>query len=116
MMKGSWKTWSPFQSPEVRDICAHMTDPEKGQAAWHGWVAGLGVSVTLGPPFFLAVLGYTVMSIATALVMVPAYIAFTRMWQKRLRRFLCATAWARNQGITPERLRLFAFRATFQSN
>jgi hypothetical protein len=93
-----------------------MTGEEKRHAAWLGCGAGLGICVTLGPPFFLAVLGYTVMSIATAVVVVPAYIAFTRIWQRKARRFLCSTEWAREQGIAPERLRLFAFRATVQSD
>lgn len=30
-MKAAESTWSPFQSPEVREICAHLTAAERQQ-------------------------------------------------------------------------------------
>jgi hypothetical protein len=39
------------------------------------------------------------------------YVVFVAITQHRNRTFLCSTDWARRQGITPDKLRLFSFGA-----
>lgn len=109
-MKANWTTWSPFQSPEVRDICAHMTDAERARLAERGSGYGLWVAVTLAMPLAFAFSYRSLGAIVTAAVLVTVHLICTPIWQKQQKRFLCSTDWARERGITPDRLRMFAFR------
>jgi hypothetical protein len=109
-MKANWKTWSPFQSPEVRDICAHMTDTERAKVAERGGGYGLWVAVTFALPLAFAFTHRSLVAIVIAAVLVTVHIICIPIWQKKQKRFLCSTAWARERGITPDRLRMFAFR------
>ena len=36
-----WKTWSPFQSQTVKDICTHMTEDEKKAVSSYGAQFGM---------------------------------------------------------------------------
>jgi hypothetical protein len=54
-MKADWKTWSPFQAPEVRQICAHMTDAERAEGVRRGGFYGLWVFATFAGPLFFAI-------------------------------------------------------------
>jgi lysylphosphatidylglycerol synthetase-like protein (DUF2156 family) len=102
-------TWSPFQSDEVRAICAHMTDEERSQAggrsALYGvWVvasvvAPLGAAWSLQTPWMWTL---AALAILTHLVLIP-------VWQRRVRAFLSSTEWARERGLGAN-LRLFRFR------
>lgn len=102
--------WSPFQSPELREICAHMTDSERNKASQLGGVYGLWVAVTFAGPlaFAFGLRNFTLGIVALLLLIV--HIACVPIWQKTIRRFLCSTAWARERDFTPEQLRLFPFR------
>jgi hypothetical protein len=110
-MKTDWKIWSPFQSPEVRDICAHMTAAEKAEASRRGGFYGVWVAATFAVPLSLAFVERSLWLAVLAAVLVTIHIACIPIWQRMQRRFLCSTAWAREHGITPDRLRMFAFRA-----
>jgi hypothetical protein len=109
-MKADWKTWSPFQSPEVRDICAHMTDSERDEASRRGGLYGLWVFATFAGPLSFAVVYRHPTLIAVAAVLIVIHIVCIPIWQRMQRHFLCSTLWAREQGYTPERLRMFSFR------
>ena len=110
-MKTHWTTWSPFQSPEVRDICAHMTDAERARLADLGGDYGLWVAGTLALPLTFALTYRSVLIVVIAAVLVNVHIIRIPIWQKQQKQFLCSTAWAREHGITPDRLRMFTFRA-----
>lgn len=109
-MKANWKTWSPFQSPAVREICAHMTDGERRKVSSRGGFYGLWVAGTFAMPLSFAIVERSLLFIVIAAVLAAIHIACIPIWQKMQRRFLCSTAWARERGITPDRLRMFAFR------
>jgi len=106
----NWKTWSPFQSPEVRDICAHMTDAERAEVSQRGGGYGLWVAATFALPLAFALTYRSLVAIVIASILVTVHIVCIPIWQKCQKRFLCSTAWAREQGFTPERIRMFAFR------
>jgi hypothetical protein len=109
-MKTDWQTYSPFQSPEVRDICRNMTGAERSEVSRLGALYGVWVGLTFGAPLGLA-FGYrSEPFVAIAAAMVTVHLAWLPLWQRRQRRFLCSTAWARERGFTPGRLRLFSFR------
>ena len=110
-MKKDWKTWSLFQSQDVRDICAHMTAAEKAEASRRGGFYGLWVAVTFAFPLSLAIVEMSQLLVVIAAVLVVVHISCIPIWHKMQRRFLCSTSWARERGITPDRLRMFAFRS-----
>ncbi len=109
-MKSNWTTWSPFQSSEVRDICAHMTDAERATLADLGGAYGLWSAGTLALPLAVALTSRSVLTVVIAAVLVTVHIIRIPIWQKQQKRFLCSTDWARERGITPDRLRMFSFR------
>lgn len=116
-MGTDWKTWSPFQSETPRNICAHMTPAEKSDAMsragryglWCAFSFAIPLNFLLLPPFFPLLFpepfGLEVKTAAAALV--ALHIACIPLWMKSQRRFLASTAWAREQGITPEGIKLF---------
>ena len=109
-MKDNWKTWSPFQSPEVRKICAHMTDTEKVKASRRGGFYGLWVAATFAGPLAFAIVERSQLVIVIVAALIVVHIACIPVWLNVQRRFLCSTAWAREHRMTPDRLRMFAFR------
>ena len=109
-MSANWLTWSPFQSPEVDEICAHMTAAEQREAARRGglygmWVAATSLLIPLGCAFGF---GSHILGGASAAGLIILHIACIPVWQKMQMRFLCSTAWAREQGIRPEQFSLFS--------
>jgi hypothetical protein len=106
----SWKTWSPFQSPEVREIYAHMTDDEMVIAMRHAGAYGIWVALTFAVPLAQALTHPNPVVIVIAAILVTVHIVCIPVWRKMQKRFLSSTAWAREQGITPEQIRMFAFR------
>ncbi len=108
-MPRDWKTWAPFQSPDVRKICAHMTEAEKQKGIRKGALHALWVTTTLAIPVSLAVVAPNPTLVIIAAVLIVIHIACLPLWFRRQRRYFCSTSWAREQGFTPERLRLFSF-------
>ena len=108
--KYNWRTWSPFQSPEVREICTHLTDAERNELMRRGALSGIWLFVL---PFLMLMAGIqshnAVVLFATAGGLVLFYVGFVLISWMRNRQFFCATDWARKQGITPDKLRLFSF-------
>jgi hypothetical protein len=109
-MKTDWNVWSPFQSAEVRDICAHLTEDEKSESSRRGGFYGLWVAATLALPLSMALVSKSQGLVLVAVVLVVVHLACIPVWQRMQRRFLCTTAWAREHAITPEQLKRFAFR------
>ena len=108
--KYNWRTWSPFQSPDVREICTHLTDAESNEIRRRGALSGIWLFVL---PFLFLIAGIQSHNAgvlyATAGGLVLFYVGFVLISQMRNRQFLCSTDWARKQGITPDKLRLFSF-------
>jgi uncharacterized membrane protein len=105
----NWKTWSPFQSAQVRDICAHMTDAERKAVARRGAFYGLWCGATVALPISQAVTEPSRFALVAASILCTVHIICMPFWLRWHRRFLCGTAWAREQGLHPGHLRLFDF-------
>jgi hypothetical protein len=103
-----WMTRRPWQSTEVREIYAHLTDAEKAKLMWLGLLFGSVTFIVMGTvPVLLASFPARGLLVIGVLMLIVAILApFGQRWQ---RRFLCSTAWARQQGFTPDGLRLFDF-------
>ncbi len=78
-----------------------------------GGLYGLWCAVTLVAPlnFFFTVAVPHPAHIAIAAVLIIVHIVCIPVLLKTMRQFLCSTVWAREHGITPDRLRMFTFRA-----
>src|SRR4051795_7029179 len=92
-----------------------MTESERFTAMRRGGQYGVWVAGTCAIP--VAVVGAfgglqspTIMGIisAIALTLIVVHICCIPAWLSAQRRFLCSTQWAREQGLRPENLRLFA--------
>jgi hypothetical protein len=114
-----WSTWSPFQSASVKQICDHMTDSERLTAMQRGGLYGVWVAGTFAIPVgVLAGLGWlqipasvdTIIGIAIAITLIVIHICCIPAWLRAQRRFLSSTQWAREQGLQPADLHLFASR------
>jgi hypothetical protein len=117
-------TWSPFQSPEVRDICAHLTAAEKqqliAQARDYGQEAGRrfsGPAMLFGALIIMTFLYAGPVAFPVAFLLLAAFISCIwtadrqrrRERQQQVREFLAATEYGRARGYRPETLRMFAF-------
>ena len=102
-----WRTWSPFQSAGVREVCAHMTAAERHEFSWRGVRYGFWVAISFAIPLSLALTFRSPITLVLAGILVPTHVLFIPVWQRKQRQFLCSTAWAINQGLTPENLKLF---------
>ncbi len=109
----AWWTWWGFQSPEVGQICAHLTKAERKHllvlmllsSVW-GMVSIFGIPALNGPMRHIGSGGWIV-----TVVWAGLYILSLPMIDRMMRHFFCSTDWARKQGITSAKLRLFSFRS-----
>ena len=85
--------------------------PEIAKASARGGAYGLWSAVTFAFPLTYAFTSRSLGTIVIATVLVTVHLVCIPIWQKKQKRFLCSTAWARDCGITPDRLRMFALRA-----
>jgi hypothetical protein len=112
-------TWSPLQSDQVKEICAHMTKAERRAAVKRGALWGVLIGVV--PAGVALVLGILVFRSAVAVVIVclltlPAIaVLLHRKWFPRAARsqqnFLASTQWAKSRGIKAEDIRLYKWQA-----
>ncbi|WZO97470.1 hypothetical protein EP7_004504 [Isosphaeraceae bacterium EP7] len=114
-MARDWKNWSPFQSPEVRAICENMTPDERNTSMRMGGFYGVWVAATLQVPLMVGVMSFVrgwwmpwLPLLAGGLVVV--HLACIAPFRRRMRVFLCSTAWAKSRGFDPETLRAFSLR------
>jgi len=111
-------TWSPFQSEQVKEICAHMTRDERRATAWRGAACGLLIALVFGMTVVL--LGMVIwrsalVVVALWLLIFPLAVLLSRKkwWPQVVRshqRFLASTEWAQSQGIKPEEIRLYTWQ------
>lgn len=119
MKKFTDSMWSsPFQSPEVRDICRHLTPAEKREliklARRDGRQSGFQIAII----FILIAISFSFgHPLTIGLILSGLFILYVliferrriRAHQKRVREMLCATEYARSRGYQPDTLRMFAF-------
>ena len=111
----SYKTWSPFQSPQLKEILEHMNakeiDTTQKRAALYGiWVfitfaMPIGCLVGFGSIFFDSIL--IVNCIAIGLITI--HLIGIPIWKKKQKMFLSNTEWAKTQNIMAKDLKLFSF-------
>ena len=99
-----WKTWSPFQSQKVREICAHMTEAEKRAFTLQNYWVTIWNTATFFVMFFVIQFMSKPSGWIIALIFFLAGIASFPFWIRRHWQFLCKTAWAQQHAIKPDQL------------
>ncbi len=112
-MQSTQSTWSPFQSPEVREICAHLTPAEHSRLIADARQRGTDIGRWIVLPFGITG-GLLFWARQVGLVLFIIYFAVSgypriRAMRRRNMELLCETEWAQSRGYRPERLRLMAF-------
>lgn len=107
--------WSPFQSDQVKTICAHMTKTERRAAVKRG--ALWGILIGLVPGTIALILGAVVfrssLAVVTVCLLIFPLVALVlhKKWLPKAVRsqqdFLASTEWARSQGIKAADIRLY---------
>ena len=95
-------TWSPFQSDQVREICAHMTDEERSDAFERSALYGLWILPTFVWPVRLLWNHSSTWSVVLGATLILLHVGMLPWWRRRQKRFLFSTQWARSQGLSPE--------------
>jgi len=111
-------TWSPFQSPEVREICTHLTPMERARLINDARGRGRRIALWFALPLAIIVLAlWHWESWRLRLVLVTASAGYFILWilprframRRRSIEMLCETEWARSHNYTAARLRLMTF-------
>ncbi len=114
-------TWSPFQSGQVKEICAHMTRAERRAAMNRGARWGLLLGGLFGTAAFLGmvVFGSTVAFLAGFCLVFPLVFSVQALAQRKgwwpdalqsPRDFLASTDWAKSQGLKADDIRLYRWQ------
>jgi len=101
-----WRTWSPFQSPQVREICDHMTEAERREWTLRGALFGIWNAATFFVPWGIAFFAPKPLNWIFAPIVLVVGLGFYPLWRRITREFLASTRWARQQGIAPGSLRM----------
>jgi len=111
-------TWSPFQSDQVKEICAHMTKAECRAAVKRG--ALWGILIGIAPGMTALILGVVVfqsaMVVVTVCFLIFPLIALVlyKKWLpnvvKSQQNFLASTEWAKSQGIKADDIQLYKWK------
>ena len=103
-----WRTWSPFQSQTVKDICAHMTADEKKSVSSFSGSEGVMIAIFFAIPlsFGVSFLGSRIFGLPglalLAWLVIGVFVIMNRRRKKK--ELLCSTQWAKSQRITPDRI------------
>jgi hypothetical protein len=103
-----WRTWAPFQSKAVKDICDQMTEQEKTAVESFSKVTGILVAICFAIPVsFGVMLIISLKSIyATIALIVWIIIGIFILLHRRTKskELLYSTNWAKSQGYTPDKI------------
>ena len=101
---------SPLTSPDVRDICAHLTKAESNRVSLFGLLIGVWVVAAVnGIPFLIKSFPSPGNWIVGTVLGIIFFVTLP-MLSSIGRQFLCSTAWAKEQGFEPEHLKLYSLR------
>jgi len=101
----SESTWSPFQSAEVREICAHLTPTEHALLMKDARERGRQIAYWFAFP-----LAFVAVFLALAALFVVYFVLWGLPRFRAMRRhsveLLCETEWARTRNYTPTNIKL----------
>jgi len=108
-------TWSPFQSDQVKEICAHMTRTERRTAFKRGALWGLLMGFVPGMAAFIlgiVVFRSAIITVVVCLLIFPMIaLMLCKKWLPHVvqsqQHFFASTEWAKSRGIKAEDIRLY---------
>lgn len=100
-MKTNWITWPPFQSPQAREICAHLTSAEQAELTHRSGLYGFWTALTFALPLSVVITAQSQLFRVIAGALIAVHLACIPIWRQRQRQFLSSTAWALEKGIAP---------------
>ena len=106
--KCSWMV-SPIASPEVKAITAHMTRPERSEAALYGLLWGAWVVIVTFGNLWIIKSFPTPGNWIVAAAIVAVFLATIPPTLRIQRRFFCSTEWAKAEGYDAASFKLFSF-------
>ena len=109
----SHSTWSPFQSDQVKAICAHMTAEEKSRTLRRSACFGALLGVLFGGGLFIGmVMGKWLFDSSLigrmSVLLAPLILTGLALWKFKPRidrsqkEFLASTQWSKDQGLRPD--------------
>ncbi len=111
-------TWSPLQSDQVKEICAHMTKAERRAAIKRSalWGAVIGIvpgmiALILGVVVFRSAIFVT--TVCYLIFPLIALVLYKTWWPnliKSQQSFLASTEWAKSQGIKANDIQLYKWK------
>jgi hypothetical protein len=112
----SESTWSPFQSAEVREICAHLSPTEHARLMEDARQRGQQIGKWFAVPLAF-VSAFLFWSWRLGLALVALFVVYFVVWvlprframRHRTIELLCATEWAHTHNYTPTRVKLMTF-------
>jgi len=110
---GSHSTWAPFQSDQVKAICAHMTAQERSRTLRRSAGFGALLAVLFGGALFMGmVMGKWLFDSSLigrmSLLLVPSILASLALWKckpridRSQREFLASIQWSKDEGLRPD--------------
>jgi len=108
----SHSTWAPFQSDQVKAICAHMTAEERSETISRstrlGAILGLSIGGCLFIGFLLSsrlfdspLLRLLGMLLPLLILIAIAFWKLKPITDRSQKEFLASTQWAKNEGLSP---------------
>lgn len=89
----------------MREVSAHLNGAERSTLQCQGGLYGLWTAATFaGPVSYGLVYHHNSIFMALAGILISIHVVCIPIWRRRLKRLLCASAWAREHGFTPERI------------
>ena len=103
-----WRTWAPFQSKAVKDICDHMTEQEKIAVESFAKVTGILVAICFAIPVsfgvMLIILLKSIYPTIALIVWITIGICILLHRRRKSKELLCSTNWAKAQGYMPDKV------------
>lgn len=104
-MSTNSRRWWQLQSPEMREVYAHLTDAERAKLQGQGGLYGMWVFATFAAPLsYVLVYHRNPLLMVLAGILITIHIALIPSWRRHLKRTMCASIWAQEHGFTPERI------------
>ena len=111
----SHSTWAPFQSNQVKEICAHMTAAERSRTIGRAACFGATLGVLLGAIGFTGMLmgKWLFGSVLMAVVVIEPVILILMglaLWKLKPRMdrsqkmFLASMQWSKDEGLRPDNI------------
>ena len=113
LLGASHSTWAPFQSDQVKAICAHMTAEERSRTVRRAAVFGAMLGVLIGGGLFMGmVMGKWLFDSSLigrmSVLLAPSILAGIALWKFKPRidrsqkEFLASMQWSKDEGLQQE--------------